>query len=101
MSKIIYPPFSPYAVTPQSSWYIGRYKHRSILSDPDDSKLVVDLKHQYRPDLLSNDLYGTPVYWWIFMLRNMNVIRDPIWDMKVGIEIYYPTFERLSKVIGA
>jgi hypothetical protein len=55
---------------------------------------------QYRPDLLSYDLYGSVAYWWIFLARNINVIRDPIWDMVAGMAIYVPTASRIQTLIG-
>ena len=91
---------SPYAETPQTSWYLGIYKDRSIPPSPTDTIRTLEARYEYRPDLLSNDLYGTPLYWWVFYVRNINIIRDPIWDFKAGIRIYTPSSEYLKRVIG-
>lgn len=96
MSKIDYPRTSPYFGTPQTNWYLGRYEHRSIAPSSADKQIVISSMYQYRPDRLSQDLYGTPAYWWIFAIRNPDEIRDPIWDFTAGKTIYAPAVEALS-----
>ena len=100
MSVIKYASTSPYANTPQGVWHIGPYKHRPIPSHRADRQITVTLKYDQRPDLLSYDLYGSPMYWWVFMVRNMNVIRDPIWDFKTGIQIMVPSADYLRTIVG-
>lgn len=100
MAKINYPASSPYATTKQTDSYIGLYQHRAIRPHKDDKKITLNMKYQYRPDLLSNDLYGTPDYWWVFLVRNMNIIRDPIWDFEAGKTISFPSLEHLHSVAG-
>lgn len=34
------------------------------------------------------------------MVRNMDVIRDPIWDFQAGIQIYVPSDTRLKQILG-
>jgi|HigsolmetaGSP12D_1036236.scaffolds.fasta_scaffold04145_2 Base plate wedge protein 53. len=100
MAKINYPTTSPYAATPQLSWRIGRYEHRSISPMPGDTEIIVQPQFEHRPDRLSYDLYGTPEYYWVFMLRNMNLIRDPIWDLKAGMKIMVPSIDTLRTIFG-
>jgi len=100
MSKISYPSSSPYASTLQSSWYIGNYVHRDIPSANDDMSIKITKKYENRPDILSYDLYGTPVYWWIFAIRNRDLLTDPVWDMITGIDIFAPSLNTLKKVLG-
>jgi len=99
MSKVTYPSSSPYALTPQSNWAIGLYKHRSIPESVDDVPYKVEQKYHNRPDLLAAELYGDAQYYWVFMIRNMNLMRDPLWDFVAGLEIYIPSRERL-KALG-
>lgn len=96
MSTINYAINSPYGITPQYSWRIGRYEHRRILPDNTDKVQHITAQYQYRPDKLSFDLYKTPAYYWIFMIMNMDQIRDPIWDLKAGMTIKVPTLGRLQ-----
>lgn len=96
MTTVIYPPSSPYAITPQASWYIGRYEHRNIFPASDDQTITIASAYHLRPDKMSFDLYGTPNYWWVFMVRNMDLIRDPIWDHTSGKTIIVPTKTNLQ-----
>lgn len=74
---------------------------RDIPPDSSDSFITsLDKKYENRPDRLSQDLYGTIGYWWIFQVRNMDVIRDPIWDLTAGMSLYVPSLERLKTLIG-
>jgi hypothetical protein len=101
MSVINFPSTSAYYETLQTNWYTAQFVWRAIPADTTDSYIyALDKKYENRPDLLSYDLYATPAYWWIFMVRNMNVIRDPIWDMVAGISIWVPTTTYLQSVLG-
>ena len=100
MAVTKYSSASPYAATAQTSWYLEPITLRLIPSSSDDRQITLDPKYQYRPDLLSYDLYNNPSYWWIFMVRNMDVIRDPIWDFQAGIQIYVPSDTRLKQILG-
>lgn len=100
MARLTYPPSSPYAVTLQTKWHIGPYVHRRIPRSSKDKAVTLKAHHQYRPDVLSQELYGTPSLWWVFMARNMNVIRDPLNDFTVGKVIFAPSYETLKKVLG-
>jgi hypothetical protein len=101
MSVINFPSSSAYFSTPQTSWYTGPITWRNIPADISDSYIpALAKKYEYRPDLLSYDLYGSVAYWWIFLARNINVIRDPIWDMVAGMAIYVPTASRIQTLIG-
>lgn len=100
MARQEYRASSPWAKTPQTSWYLGRLNLRRIPADGTDRAISVDSKYVERPDLLSYDLYGTTDYWWIFAVRNPNVIEDPIFDLQAGIEIFVPTVNRLTSILG-
>lgn len=100
MTKVNYPITSPYAITPQTSWNIGLYKHRAIPADVGDREILIGLKYNLRPDRLAFDLYGSSDYWWVFLVRNMNIIRDPIWDFQAGVTIFVPSAQHLRSVIG-
>jgi len=95
---VAYSSSSPYKDTPQYSWRIGRYVDRPVPADSTDIKRTLDPKYTCRPDILSNDLYGTPEYYWVFMQRNIDVIRDPIFDMVAGITLYLPTLQRIKSL---
>lgn len=100
MSKLVYAASSPYTLTPQTSWYIGLMKWRPIPADAGDLPFTLQMRHEYRPDRLSFDLYGTPVYWWVFSVRNAFLRRDPIWDFINGLTITVPSASYLQQILG-
>lgn len=100
MSRINYPATSPYAITPQTAGGIGRYVHRTIPAHSQDAVYTIEAKYNLRPDLLAYDLYGSEDYWWVFCVRNMNHLRDPIWDFKTGVTIVLPPKTHIQSVIA-
>lgn len=96
----MYSPTSPWYHTSITNNYLDLLNIRSVSKQSDDPLFELPTVYTYRPDLLSYDLYGTPKLWWVFMQRNMDVIRDPIYDFVPGIKIYLPQKEGLFKVLG-
>jgi len=100
MSVINYDPTSPYVRTPQVNQYVSYLDFWSAVAIPpasDDVIIMIETKHSKRPDLLSQDLYGTPNLWWVFACRNPDVIKDPIYDFKPNTLIYAPTRDIISR----
>lgn len=91
---------SPWAKTSLSSNLLGYFSIRPVAAQDDDILYVIEPQFNYRPDLLANYLYGTSKLWWVFTQRNMDVIRDPIFDFRSGIEIYLPKKSGLFKLLG-
>lgn len=91
---------SPYSQTGLFGNFLDVMKYRSITPSTNDQILVINSTYQYRPDLLAADLYDNPGLWWVFAARNPNTIKDPIWDMKVGVKIFLPKQDRLFKDLG-
>jgi len=100
MTVTTYSPSSPYYLTAQTVVdgvsYLDFWSEITISSSTSDTLISLDSKYQYRADLLSYDLYGTPQLWWVFMIRNPNIIKDPIWDFVTGINIYTPAKNSLN-----
>jgi hypothetical protein len=94
MTQVTYYGNSPYAITPQVTKYIPYldfWSPPTVAISATDVRFTITTKYQHRPDLLSNDTYGTPSYWWVFAVRNPDIIKDPIYDMVPGISIYLPS----------
>lgn len=91
---------SPYKSTPQNNLYLELLEIRPVPAEPDDFLYTIESQYQYRPDLLAYDLYGSARLWWIFVQRNMEVIKDPIYDFEVGKKIYLPKKSNLQKYLG-
>lgn len=100
MATVKYNPNSPYFETPQVNQiisYLAYYRHRPIRPAGSDFRFVVPASFDRRPDLAAFDLYQTPNLWWIFMLRNMDKIIDPIEDFVTDLELMVPTYDSLTK----
>ena len=87
---------SPYYNTPQNSYYLEFWNSPQISMNATDGIFVVTARYKNRPDLLSYDAYGTPKLWWIFAMVNPDLIRDPIYDMVVGLQLRIPTKDSLQ-----
>ena len=47
-----------------------------------------------------NELYGTVRLWWLFALRNPDILVDPIEDFKAGVTIFLPSGESVQRMMG-
>jgi hypothetical protein len=91
---------SPYNNTRQNKLYLELLSIRPVPAEKDDFRYVIENQYRHRPDLLAYDLYGNPKLWWVFVQRNMNVIKDPIYDFEPGTTIYLPKRSNLEKFLG-
>lgn len=91
---------SPWYKTQQFSGYMAPINLRSVSAEPDDILYTIEPQFNYRPDLLSYYLYDTTKLWWVFSQRNMDVLKDPIFDFKVGTQIFIPQKPGLFAVLG-
>jgi len=91
-----------YSQTPMKDFYLDLAvlpTAKSLVNSKTANYHVVTPRQQYRPDLLSFDLYGNSSYWWVIALLNRNQIEDPIRDLKSGMTIRYIPISSLSGVI--
>jgi hypothetical protein len=73
---------------------------RNIPRNPADVTYELDAVYKHRPDLLAYDLYGDSSLWWVFAMRNPNVIQDPVFDFMPGTVIYIPKKETIISALG-
>lgn len=102
MTKVAYTNNSLYFNTKQTSKYLDYLDYWDgyfINPSSDDTLIKLSSKYNKRPDLLSFELYGTPQLWWVFMLRNPDVIKDPINDFVTNITIYTPGSNSVKRFI--
>jgi alpha-L-fucosidase len=95
-----YSSVSPWSNTLQNNLYLELLVIKPVPSEADDFYYQIESHYTYRPDLLSYDLYGTPKLWWVFVQRNMNVLRDPIFDFVAGQKIFIPKKSNLQKYMS-
>lgn len=103
MTTVTYAPTSPYAQTPQENQYLeylGFWNGTFVEPSSTDGLLLIQAKYNNRPDLLSNDLYGSTAYWWIFTMYNPDQIQDPIYDLKAGMTIRFPNKNNLQRALS-
>lgn len=91
---------SPYASTPVHGSFLDVLEHRKITKKADDVTYKINSVYKYRPDMLAYDLYGDVNLWWVFAVRNPNVIKDPIFDFVPGTIIYIPKKDTLVAELG-
>lgn len=91
---------SPYRNTKENNLYLELLTIRPVPAEKDDYLYTIENQYQHRPDLLAFDLYGNAGLWWIFVQRNMDVIKDPIYDFEPGVKIYCPKKSNVEKYIG-
>jgi hypothetical protein len=92
---------SPYYKTSDAAGYLDVMTFRDIPAKIDDELFEVTTTYAYRPDLLSNYLYKTPELWWVFAMRNQDIIKDPVYDLVPGIKIYLPKLAVINAALGA
>ena len=90
---------SPYHNTRQGQETLGFLSKRLFAFESDDIIYEIDSFYERRPDLLAHDLYDSSKLWWVFMHRNMDTIKDPIWDFSAGTTIRIPKKTTLTKYL--
>lgn len=97
---VTYPNKSPWHTTKQFPGYLGYLNIRPVSAEPDDYLYTIEPQFNYRPDLLAYSLYGDRKLWWVFAQRNLDIIEDPVFDFRVGVQIYIPKKTSLFNVLG-
>jgi hypothetical protein len=91
---------SPWAATPQNNFFLETFRIRPVPAETDDFRYVIENQYRHRPDLLAHDVYGNAKLWWVFVQRNMEVLKDPIYDFLPGTVIYLPKQQNLEQFLG-
>lgn len=95
-----YNQLSPYSSTPQNSLYLELLQIRPVPSEPDDFLYTIENQYENRPDLLAYDVYGSARLWWVIVQRNLEILKDPIFDFVPGTKIYLPKENNLKQYLG-
>tara|TARA_B110000503_G_scaffold129783_1_gene202391 strand:- start:44624 stop:44926 length:303 start_codon:yes stop_codon:yes gene_type:complete len=92
---------SPWHTTTQKNGqYLDILDIRPVPAENDDIVYTIEPQYTYRPDLLAYDLYGNHRLWWVFAQRNMNILKDPVYDFVAGTKIYLPKERNVSQILG-
>ena len=100
MATVTYTKTSPYYTTDVYGFFLDVTQFRDIPSDPNDIVYQIDHVYDGRPDLLAFDLYGDSALWWVFSMRNPDVIKDPVFDFVSGALIYVPKRATIQSALG-
>ena len=92
---------SPYGATGfDNEDHLSYFKIRPIPQQPDDFLYTVEPQYNHRPDLLAYDLYDDSKLWWVFAQRNMDIVKDPVFDMQTGTKIFLPKQSNIKAELG-
>ncbi len=91
---------SPYYKTEMDNGYLDVITFRDIPLEKDDHQFEITSTYNNRPDLLAYDLYKDSKLWWVFALRNKDIIKDPVFDFVSGKVIYLPKYSTLKEFLG-
>jgi hypothetical protein len=91
---------SPWSITRQNNFYLELLTIKPVPAESDDFLYEIENQYKHRPVLLAYDLYGDPKLWWVFVQRNMNTIKDPIYDFEPGTKIFIPKKSNLQQFLG-
>jgi hypothetical protein len=91
---------SSYSNTETFGFFLDVANIPLIPFDPSDTAYRIDNIYEHRPDLLAYDLYGDSALWWVFSVRNPNVLQDPVYDFLPGATIYVPKKDTLAAALG-
>jgi hypothetical protein len=80
--------------------YLDTLRIRAVPAASDDVLYTVQPQYTHRPDLLAYDVYGNAKLWWVFAQRNIDILKDPVFDLVAGISIYLPKAGQLQKFLG-
>lgn len=63
-----------------------------IPESEDDEYYYIDPSHRFRPDLISQEVYGTPVLYWVIL--SCNDMRHPL-DLDTGLTVRIPPLQSI------
>jgi hypothetical protein len=91
---------SPYYGTPLWGQFLDLWVSKTIPAATTDAVYQIDPAYNLRPDLLAHDMYADSNLWWVFAVRNPDVLIDPLLNFSTGTIIYVPTKATLQSALG-
>ena len=98
--QVTYSKSSPYSGTQTWGQFLDVWAGKTIPADVTDAVYQIDSPYNHRPDLLAYDLYKNSNLWWVFAVRNPDILVDPLMSFRTGVVIYVPTATTIQRVIG-
>ena len=97
--KSTYRSDSFYSGTGVREFYLDLWPGDVIIGTKGDTTKEIPLKYDRRPDLWAHELYGSSNYWWVFAIKNKNILIDPVEDFKAGVSIIVPSKAGLKSLL--
>jgi len=91
---------SPYSQTPVIDGYLDVLAFIDLPTESDDVQYTIENIYMHRPDLLAYTIYNDPQLWWVFAVRNKDVIKDSVYDFIPGQTIFLPKLSTIKKALG-
>jgi len=80
--------------------FLGFNQLPKIRKTASDEIYEIGTGYDERPDLLAYQIYGDSKLWWVFALRNPDILKDPIRDFKSGKSIILPSELAVKQLTG-
>jgi hypothetical protein len=91
---------SPYYNTGTWGPFLDIWQGVTIPADVGDARYQIDPPYNLRPDLLAYDMYQDSNLWWVFAVRNPDVIIDPVFSFVAPNIIYVPPKSVVYSALG-
>ena len=92
---------SPYYGTTTWGPFLDIWQGKKIPVSSDDAVYQIDSPYDLRPDLLAYDLYRDTGLWWVFAIRNPDVLPDPLMNFRTGRIIYVPSLNTIKQALDS
>ncbi len=78
---------------------ILQYANLPVLElSADDEYWTIEPKYHQRPDKLAHELYGSESLYYVFLLANIDLMDDPVFDFIEGMEIRVPSVNNVRRI---
>lgn len=91
---------SPYYGTNTWGIFLDVWSGKTIPIDVTDAYYQIDALYNHRPDLLAHDMYNNSNLWWVFAVRNPDILIDPLLNFVAPTRIYIPTLSTVKLALG-
>jgi hypothetical protein len=95
-----YSELSFYSKTPIVNGVLDIARHFAIDKSESDVEWTITTHYTNRPGLLAYDLYGSHELWWVFAIRNPDILVDPLNDFVTGVTIMLPSKVTVMTMLG-
>jgi hypothetical protein len=91
---------SPYSSTGLWGQFLDVWQGKTIQASSTDAVYQIDPVYRYRPDMLAYDMYNDATLWWVFAVRNPDILIDPVFSFVPPTIIYVPTLQTVKTSLG-